>query len=673
MDRRTPSQAPDVMDAHLRAQQMRVAIRAKDTPTDRLGAAVDLSFLAPSQRPGALGRLDHYDVLEVRGQGGFGVVLRAFDEKLQRIVALKVLPPHFAASEQARQRFLREAQAAAAVHNDHVVSIFAVESSGPCPYIAMQYVEGPSLQEKLERDGPCTLEEILQIGQQAACGLAAAHRQGLIHRDVKPSNILLENGVARVKITDFGLARAVDDAGISQTGIVYGTPAYMAPEQATGQRVDARADLFSLGSVLYTLATGCPPFRADSSLATLRCVQEHSVPPLCMLRPDLPVWLEDLVAKLHAKKPSRRFQTAQEVADLLATHLAAVKVHGSAYVPASARRRTVVRGLMLGQVMAALTLAVFVGWRVMDPGTPVAEVKAKGANVGDEARPVRKADTPAPVAPPLASVPFDAAQALPHQQAWAQYLKVPAQKVNTMGMKLCLLPAGEFISGGAPAHHIRITEPFYIGAYEVTVAEFFAFVEATHYKTQAERDPLGGKIWNPEKRRVDQRPDIHWRTPGIVQTERHPVCCVTWHDAVAFCRWLSQQEKKTYRLPTEAEWEYACRAGTTTPYYYGATADLARMNVRVRCTTPVGSYAPNAFGLFDMHGNVYEWCLDAPGSAEAGLAINPRGPDDGPKRVMRGGGYSSGLGDVSRSDYRSVADADHAYTAIGFRVLLECR
>src|ERR1019366_415055 len=215
----------------------------------------DLIFLAPSARLDALGRVDHYQVLDVRGRGGFGIVLKAFDEKLHRIVALKVLAPPLAACPLSRKRFLREAQAAAAIRNDHVVGIFAVED-GPWPYIVMEYVDGPSLEEKIARDGPLPLDEILRIGKQAATGLAAAHQQGLIHRDIKPGNILLENGVARVKITDFGLARAMDDASLSQAGVVYGTPAYMAPEQVASGDVDHRADLFSLGSVLYMLCTG---------------------------------------------------------------------------------------------------------------------------------------------------------------------------------------------------------------------------------------------------------------------------------------------------------------------------------------------------------------------------------------------------------------------------------
>ncbi len=177
-----------------------------------------LGFLAPPQRPDSLGRLDHYEVLELVGRGGMGMVLRAFDEKLHRVVALKVVSRELAASPIGRKRFIREAIAAAQVSHENVVHIHAVEVEGAVPYLVMQYVEGKSLDERLKEEGSLELKEILRIAAQIASGLAAAHKQGLIHRDIKPANILLENGVQRVKITDFGLARAVDDASVTQTG-----------------------------------------------------------------------------------------------------------------------------------------------------------------------------------------------------------------------------------------------------------------------------------------------------------------------------------------------------------------------------------------------------------------------------------------------------------------------
>jgi serine/threonine protein kinase len=270
--------------------------------------------------------LGHYEVLEVVGQGGMGVVLRAFDEKLHRVVAIKVLAPLLAVNSGARQRFVREARAMAAVTHDHVIAIHGVEADGPVPYLVMQCIDGKTLEEKLA-GRPLQLEKILRIGMQIAEGLAAAHHQGLIHRDIKPANILLENCIERVKITDFGLARTVDDATLTQTGFIAGTPSFMSPEQANGERVDHGTDLFSLGSLLYTACAGQPPFRADSAIATLKRVCEETPPPLRTFNATIPDWLDALIAKLMAKKPADR-PTAAEVATLLSRRLARLRTDG---------------------------------------------------------------------------------------------------------------------------------------------------------------------------------------------------------------------------------------------------------------------------------------------------------------------------------------------------------
>jgi serine/threonine protein kinase len=288
-------------------------------------AAADLSFLAPSSEAGSLGRLDHYEVLEVVGRGGMGVVLRARDTKLLRVVALKVLAAPLAASGTARQRFVREARATAAVRNDHIVAIHAVCEDGPVPYLVMEFIDGCSLEARIRRGGPLEAKEVLRIGIQIASGLAAAHKQGLIHRDIKPANILLENGVQRVKLTDFGLARAADDASLTQSGLIAGTPLYMAPEQAAGEAIDARSDLFSLGSVLYELCTGRPAFRAANTVAVIRRVCDDTPRPIREVNPDIPEALCQVIEHLHAKKPADRPASAQDVAELLAELLAGLQ------------------------------------------------------------------------------------------------------------------------------------------------------------------------------------------------------------------------------------------------------------------------------------------------------------------------------------------------------------
>ena len=292
---------------------------------------IELEFLAPSENPEYLGRLGPYEVIGVLGEGGMGVVLKAFDPSLSRVVAIKVLAPQMAASGAARRRFSREAKAAAAVVHDHVISIYAVDNDpvSSLPYLVMPCIAGQSLQERIDRNGPLRIEEVLRIGRQTALGLAAAHAQGLVHRDIKPSNILLENGVERVKITDFGLARAMDDASQSQSGVVAGTPQYMSPEQARGESSDHRSDLFSLGSVLYAMCAGHSPFRAKTTMGVLRRVCDESPRPLFEITPEVPEELEAVIARLHAKDPALRYQTAAEVAEVLGQQLAQLQRPGA--------------------------------------------------------------------------------------------------------------------------------------------------------------------------------------------------------------------------------------------------------------------------------------------------------------------------------------------------------
>ena len=220
-----------------------------------------------------------YEILEVLGRGGMGVVLKARDPALDRTVAIKVLTPALRTARNARRRFAREARAVAAVGHEHIVAIYAVDEFRGLPYLVMQYVPGRSLQERLDASGPLEVREILRIGTQAARALAAAHAQGVVHRDIKPANILLENCIERVKLTDFGLARAIDDASLTQSGVIAGTPQYMAPEQARGEPVDARADLFALGAALYAMAAGpvAVPGRLGDGRAQARV--RRSAPP----------------------------------------------------------------------------------------------------------------------------------------------------------------------------------------------------------------------------------------------------------------------------------------------------------------------------------------------------------------------------------------------------------
>ena len=295
--------------------------------------AVD--FLEPSGDSAMLGRLGEYEICEVIGRGGMGVVLKGFQKELHRYVAVKVLAPHLATSGAARRRFAREAQATAAIVNPHVMAIHSVNANAKLPYLVMPFVACESLQQRLDQHGPLDVKDVLRIGMQAALGLAAAHAQGLVHRDVKPANILLETNVDRVMLTDFGLARAVDDATLTRTGIIAGTPQYMSPEQANGDAVDHRSDLFSLGSVLYAMCTARPPFRAETTFGVLRRIRETAPRPIREINADIPAWLDHVVMKLLSKEAASRIATATEVASLLEQCLAHVQQPTTVALPES--------------------------------------------------------------------------------------------------------------------------------------------------------------------------------------------------------------------------------------------------------------------------------------------------------------------------------------------------
>ena len=282
---------------------------------------VSLDFLDSPRHPEMLGRIGRYDVERLIGMGGMGIVLKAFDTELHRAVAVKVLAPHLAHSGAARQRFAREAQSAAAVVHENVVPIHNVDAAGKLPFLVMQYVSGESLQARVDRDGPLTVDEVLRIGAQMAHGLSAAHEQGLVHRDVKPGNVLLEESIDRVLISDFGLARAADDASVTRSGVIAGTPHYMSPEQARGNAVDARSDLFGLGSVLYFMCTGRPPFRADGAIATLNRICHDPHRPVDLVNERVPTGLAELIDELLAKQPTKRPNTSLDVANRLTTEL----------------------------------------------------------------------------------------------------------------------------------------------------------------------------------------------------------------------------------------------------------------------------------------------------------------------------------------------------------------
>jgi urea transport system substrate-binding protein len=292
------------------------------------------AFLSPARGEGELGWLAHYRVTGLLGEGGMGFVFDAFDTHLHRRVALKVLKPELAANHSFRERFLQEARAAAALPDEHIITIYQVGLENDVPFLAMKFLHGESLEQRLQRDGRIAVPEMLRMGREIALGLSAAHDRGLIHRDIKPANLWLETPppdegsasgprlsceyVYRVKLLDFGLARPIHDARrLTATGLIVGTPAYLAPEQARGQALDHRCDLFSLGIVLYRMVTGILPFDGSDTLAQLTALAVDDPRPLEQLAPETPAGLRILIHKLLARDPAQRPPSARAVAEAL--------------------------------------------------------------------------------------------------------------------------------------------------------------------------------------------------------------------------------------------------------------------------------------------------------------------------------------------------------------------
>jgi serine/threonine protein kinase len=382
------------------------------------GPSTDYPFLSPSQQQDELGRLGHYRVLQPLGAGGMGIVFAGEDSLLKRRVALKVMRPEVAAIPDACQRFIREAQAAAALDHPNVVQIYQVAES-PVPFIAMPLLAGESLANRLNRTPLVPIADVLLIGKEMADGLAAAHAAGLIHRDIKPANLWLEckqqaagsrqraaegnqgNSSSldedpalkdllptpfHVKILDFGLARSVDtDSDLTRPNTILGTPAYMAPEQANGLPATARSDLFSLGCVLYQVATGTRPFVGPTATAVLREVADHDPKAPNNVRPEVPLALSHLIMQLLSKEPDKRPKSAQHVAQTLRSLETAETVSYTAPGPSAGwwrkRRRLV---LSATAILAAGCLAVGLFFAVR----PASEKPAPGAGAASPSTPL---------------------------------------------------------------------------------------------------------------------------------------------------------------------------------------------------------------------------------------------------------------------------------------------
>ena len=344
---------------------------------------------AKATSPSTLPEVPGYEVLSVLGQGGMGVVYKARQLQLKRLVALKMVLAGELASPRARTRFLQEAQAVARLHHANVVQVYEVGEHQGCPYLSLELVEGGSLARKL-REGPLPPRESARLAETLARAVAAIHGCGVVHRDLKPTNVLLAAD-GSPKITDFGLARDLNGARTTVTGEVLGTPSYMAPEQARGDKaVGPAADTYALGAILYECLTGRPPFRAATSLDTLYQVLHNEPVQVRGLQPCTPVDLETICLKCLHKEPARRYASAEELADDLRRYQAGQPIRARPVGAVEravkwARQRPALAALTLVSMTAALVLLIGGLWF----NARLAEQRNKAHKEGDKAKKAR--------------------------------------------------------------------------------------------------------------------------------------------------------------------------------------------------------------------------------------------------------------------------------------------
>jgi formylglycine-generating enzyme required for sulfatase activity len=558
----------------------------------------------------------------------------------------------------------------------------------------------------------------------------------MVHRDIKPHNLILTRDGRKqvVKILDFGLAKATsekgEDRGLTGTGQMLGTPDYIAPEQARdATHADIRADIYSLGCTLYFLLSGGPPFSGRSAYEVMEAHNSVEARPLNLVRPEVPEELAALVRRMMAKVPARRHQSPIEAARALLPFIkpGARGVLVDRTPPAPSRQTAENTAAKSRKTQPATPPAAPAAEK-----RPVAAARSAGDiwatltdNVGPSA-PARKRRRPVARKVWLTGVGFLLISLL---GLWAGGLfKVKAPngpaasedepadgeaRVDLGGgvmMEFVRIPAGKFLMGSpkgerdeftkkyaikpdifdnAPEHGVEITHDFYLGKYAVTRRQFRVFLRDTGYRTEAEAEG-GGWGWDQARKEWRKSPEYNWRNPGFEQSDDHPVVEVSWNDAMKFCAWVGKKAGREVRLPTEAEWEYACRAGSPARYFFGDDeAELARYaNVAdasfrkvanlepgiqaddgYAFTAPVGKFRPNVWGLYDMHGNVWQWCLDwyDKGHYAKSLPTDPQGPSNGEYRIFRGGSWCDSAF-ACRADYRHRGAPSCRNSCVGFRV-----
>jgi len=646
-----------------------------------------------SETPTHLGR---YEILGEVGRGGFATVYRARDNELERVVALKVLHPYWSADPDFATRFRREARAVANLRHPNVVTVYEAGEAGGQLYIAMTYLPGRTLREVLEAEGALPLERALPILEGVAEALDYAHGQGVIHRDVKPSNVMVEETARGPQVTlmDFGLVKAMaGSAALTSQGTLLGSPEYMAPEQADPERaaeIGPAADRYTLGVVAYQMLTGRVPFPGNTP-ATLNAHLNLDPPDPRAIRRGLSSAVAEALLKMLDKAPGERFASAcafvARLREALLTESQTLKREaqlGALYerLGAAATQEDWPEVLALGGQVRALDPAYRDVPALMERAREALRRPASGGRWGG-----RLASLPgwawAAGALILVAVLFVVGQALsaepserpdatrtPTRAATAAPASGPGdtRSRSTDGMVMVYVPGGTFQMGSTdggddekPVHAVTL-DSFWIDQYEVTNEQFAAFLNEQGNQTE------GGATWldlEDEDCLIEGEGGEYRPKSGY---QDHPVIEVSWYGAQAYCEWAGG------RLPTEAEWEYAARGPDGNTYLWGEAFECSRGNFYGEScdgyerTAPVGSFEDGASwcGALDMAGNVWEWVVDWYGEYLSTAQKNPTGPEAGDYKVLRGGSWvTSPISVRSANRYGDIPDV--RFGGVGFR------
>ena len=581
-----------------------------------------------------------YQILEKIGAGGMGQVYKAFHSGTERIVAIKVILGKGKIDPALIKRFEREVKAAAKLVHSNIITVFDADQADGRIFMVMEYIKGDDLGEMLRKKGQLSVSEVVDYMLQAARGLKYAHDQGVIHRDIKPGNILVDSS-GNVKIVDMGLAKLEskgDEESISMltaSASIMGTVDFMSPEQGfSSKNVDARADIYSLGATLFFLLARRVMFPGDSAIEKLLAHREAPIPSLSNSRAGITPDLEIAFTKMVAKKVEDRYASMTEVISTLSrlqTEIAENLISTEDLATTNFERGSYPETI---DVEAVITIKGREGNKETDKhfgGKTLAYIRSI----------LQKAYKPRVIAVTSimglvflmlllmvfmklgAKVKEDGKEKIAKQMEKEKLKQEEEAKFAAIEKEMVLIPAGKF-KMGSPAsekgrrndetqHDVILTKPFYMGKYEIT---------------------------------QEQWEGVMGNNPSSNKGAKLPVTNLSWNDCQEFIKKLKAKTRSgyRYRLPTEAEWEYACRAGKTTAYSVGASLTNIDANISGSSTKAVGSYKPNAFGLYDMHGNVWEWCEDWYENYPAGTATDPKGPGTEGSRVLRGGSF---VGNVS--------------------------